>query len=60
MPSIHDDIDHLYEATQHVGATPASVQDHYQRAKAHALIAIGQELRRLNERNDHTANGPRG
>lgn len=60
MPEISDDIDHLYEATQHVNATPANPGDHFQRAQGHALIAIAKELRRINEHNDFVSNGPRG
>jgi hypothetical protein len=41
-----DDIDHLFEAMQHVRATPLNPQDHFQRAQAHALIAIAEELRK--------------
>lgn len=40
-------IDHLYEATQHVRATPLNPQDHFQRAQAHALVDIAKSLRKL-------------
>ena len=32
---------HLREADMHTRATPLTSQDHFQRAQAHALIAIG-------------------
>lgn len=44
-----DDIDHLYEATQHVAVTPQCREDHYQRAQAHALVDIAQSLRVLKD-----------
>lgn len=42
--------DHLHEAREHVRATPANPEDHFQRAQAHALIAIAEELREWNAR----------
>lgn len=41
-----DDIDHLHEAKAHVSATPYTSEHHFQRAQAHALIAIAEELKR--------------
>ena len=40
-----DEIDHLHEAKQHVLSTPLCVDHHFQRAQAHALIAIAEALR---------------
>lgn len=48
-----DEIDHLFEATQHVRATPLQPSDHFIRSQAHALIAIAQELKRFNDRQEN-------
>lgn len=42
------DIDHLHEAAQHTAVTPTTVDHHLNRAQAHALIAIAEELRKIN------------
>ena len=42
--------DHLHEASKHVQATSMSLADDFQRAQAHALIAIAEELREWNAR----------